>query len=433
MNTHEICLQRRQQLLANLGDAVLLLPQARERRRNRDTHFPFRFDSYFQYLTGFPEPDAVLALVGGDAPRSILFCRDKDPERETWDGFRYGPAAAAERFGFDAAHTLAELDVEIPKLLANRAALHTPFGSDADWDARVMGWINAVRKEARNGVNAPTALIDCRARLDAMRLIKDATEMDLLRQAASISAAAHVRAMRSCRPGQREYEVEAEFWHEFRRHGAVPSYPPIVAGGGNACVLHYVGNDQPLRDGDLLLIDAGCEVAGYAGDITRCFPVNGRFSGPQRDLYELVLAAQAAAFAAIYPGAPFIAYHQAAVRVITQGLVDLGLLAGEVDGLIETEAYKPFYMHKSGHWLGLDVHDAGSYRDGEVWTPLVENMVLTVEPGCYVRPAEGVPEAFWNIGIRIEDDVRVTADGLENLTAAAPKTVAEIEAVMRHD
>jgi Xaa-Pro aminopeptidase len=424
---------RRQKLLDQLGNAVLLLPQAGEVRRNRDTHFPFRFDSYFQYLTGFPEPDAVLVLVGGGVPQSLLFCRDKDPERETWDGFRYGPEAAAGQFGFDVGQSLAALDVEMPKLLANRTALYTVLGEDAAWDQRVMQWLNSVRSEARNGVNAPDQLIDCRALLDAMRLVKDADERALLRQAADLSAAAHRRAMQCCRPGMYEYEIEAEFWHEFRRHNAVHSYPPIVAGGANACVLHYVGNDQPLRAGDLLLIDAGCELAGYAGDITRTFPVNGRFSGPQRDLYELVLAAQAAAFAEIRPGVPFIAYHQAAVRAITQGLVDLGLLTGAVDGLIETEAYKPFYMHKSGHWLGLDVHDAGRYRDGELWTPLAEGMVLTVEPGCYVRPAEGVPEVFWNIGIRIEDDVCVTAKGMENMTAAAPKTVVEIEEAMRHD
>lgn len=428
-----VFLDRRQRVLAELGEAVLVLPQAGEKFRNRDTVFPFRFDSYFQYLSGFPEPDAVLVLLGGETPRSILFCREKDVERETWDGFRYGPAAAAEQFGFDAAWPLSALDVELPKLLASRPAVHTVLGADSAWDGRVMGWLESVRREARNGVSAPAMLVDCHLQLDAMRLIKGADELNLLRRAAEISAAAHRRAMRVCRPGWHEFELEAEFWHEFRRHNAVPSYPPIVAGGAQACVLHYVANDQPLRAGDWVLIDAGCEVEGYAGDITRTFPVNGRFSGPQRDLYEVVLAAQAAAFAAIRPDVPFIAYHEAAVAALTHGLVDLGILQGEISGLIESEAYKPFYMHKTGHWLGLDVHDAGSYRQDDHWTVLQPNMVLTVEPGCYVRPAKGVPEAFWNMGIRIEDDVRVSLEGLENLTAGAPKTIAEIEEAMRHD
>ncbi len=426
--------QRRLSLLARMaasGGGVAIIPTAPEQLRNRDTHFPFRADSYFHYLTGFPEPEAVLVLIAGETPRSILFCRDKDVEKEIWDGFRYGPAAACETFGFDAAHPVGELDAKLAELLPDQPALWYSLGHDSAWDARIAAALNAVRVQTRAGKRAPTAIHDVRAALDEMRLFKDDHEIALMRRAAQIAGAAHRRAMRFTAPGRYEYEVEAEYLHEFRRAGCqAPSYPPIVAGGANACVLHYVGNDQPLKDGDLLLIDAGCELDGYASDITRSFPVNGRFSGPQADVYDLVLDAQAAAIAAIKPGATFLDPHTAAVRVLTQGFIDMKLLEGSVDGVIESESYKRFYMHRTGHWLGLDVHDAGEYRAGEAWRILAPGMTLTVEPGCYIRPADDVPAAFHNIGIRIEDDALVTAAGCEILTADTPKAIADIEALM---
>jgi Xaa-Pro aminopeptidase len=424
---------RREQLARSMGRGVAVVSTAPERLRNRDAHFPFRFDSYFHYLTGFPEPEAVLVIAVADsASRSLLFCRDKDLEREIWDGFRYGPEAARENFGFDEAHPVSKLDEMIPKLLADQPALFCDVGEDSEWDARLIEWLNAVRAQVRIGISAPGEIRDVRKLLDEMRLIKDQAELATMRRAASISAGAHRRAMRATRPGRFEYEVEAELLHEFRARGAqAPAYTPIVAGGANACVLHYVANDALLRDGDLLLIDAGCELDGYASDITRAFPVNGRFSGPQREIYELVLAAQAAAIAEVRPGRLWQDPHEAAVKVLAQGFVDLGLCQGDAEAVIESGDYKRFYMHRTGHWLGMDVHDCGDYkRDGQ-WRALVPGMVLTVEPGCYVRPGEGVPERFWNIGVRIEDDAVVTPAGCEIITAEVPKTVAEIEALMR--
>ena len=430
---HEPYSSRRQALLERISDGVAIIPTAPERVRNRDSHHPYRFDSYFWYLTGFPEPEAVLVLIGGKEPRSILFCREKNAEREVWDGFRYGPTAARDAFGFDEALPFAELEQKLPELIANRDALWHALGQDADWDAKIVAALNAVRAQARSGQRAPTLIRDLREPLDRMRLIKDAHEIALMRQAAAITSAGHARAMQACRPGLAEYELEAELAHEFRKRGATGhAYSPIVAGGGSACVLHYVENDKRLADQTLVLIDAGCELEGYAADITRTFPVNGKFSGPRRDAYEIVLAAQAAAIAAIRPGVPFIAYHDAALRVLVQGMVDLGLLAGEIDGLIESEAYKPFYMHRTGHWLGLDVHDAGEYKAGDDWITLAPGMALTVEPGLYIRPGAGVPEHLHGIGIRIEDDVFVTPDGAEVYTSA-PKTIVEIEETMRHD
>jgi len=426
---------RRNTLLARMGAAgggVALIPTAPERIRNRDTTFPYRADSYFHYLTGFPEPEAVLVLVGGDQPQSLLFCRDKDIDKEIWDGYRFGPAGAREAFGFDAAHPIGELDAKLTELLADQPALWYSLGHDAAWDARISAALNAVRAQTRAGKRAPAKIHDIRATLDEMRLVKDAHEIDLMRRAAAIAGTAHRRAMRFAAPGKFEYEVEAEFLHEFRRQGSqYPAYSPIVAGGANACVLHYVGNDCVLKDGDLLLIDAGCELDGYASDITRSFPVNGKFSGPQADVYDLVLDAQAAAIAATRPGATFLAPHEAAVRVLAQGMLDLKLLEGSLAGVIESESYKRFYMHRTSHWLGLDVHDAGEYRSGEEWSRLVPGMTLTVEPGCYIRPADDVPAAFHNIGIRIEDDVLVTATGSEILTADTPKKIADIEALMK--
>jgi Xaa-Pro aminopeptidase len=423
---------RRAAVIERMGAGLAILPTAPERLRNRDSDYLYRFDSYFYYLTGFPEPEAVLVLVAGDEPKSILFCREKHPERELWEGFRYGPEAAGEAFGFDAAHPIAKLDEELPRLIANQPRLHYAAGMDPAWDARILRWLNEVRAAVRTGVTAPAEIHDLRAILDAMRLVKDEHELAVMRRAAAISTGAHVRAMRAVRPGMMEYEIEAELLHEFRRHGAqFPAYWPIVAGGPNACVLHYRSNDRPLEEGELLLIDAGCELDGYASDITRTFPVNGKYSGPQAAVYELVLAAQAAAIDAVKPGAPWNAPHDAAVRVLAQGFLDLGLCRGTLEEVLEKEDYKRFYMHRTGHWLGLDVHDAGDYKERGQWKPLAPGMTLTVEPGCYVRPGEGVPERFWNIGVRIEDDALVTATGCEILTRAAPKRIDEIEALMR--
>jgi len=429
---HEVFAARRRNLLQRLGNGVAIVPTAPERVRNRDTHHPYRFDSYFWYLTGFPEPEAVLVLVGGEQPQSLLFCRGKNEEREIWDGFRYGPEAAREAFGVDAAYPIEELDTRLPELLADRARLWHSIGHDSEWDARIAAALNTVRGQSRAGKRAPAEIRDLRAELDQLRLVKDAHELDCMQRAADIASAGHARAMAACHPGMAEYELEAELTYEFRRRGAsAHAYPPIVAGGANACILHYVENDKLLADGTLVLIDAGCEVEGYASDITRTFPVGGRFSGPQKDAYEIVLAAQAAAIAAIRPGAHFMTPHEAAVRVLTQGMVDLGLLKGDLDTLIEGKAYSRFYMHRTGHWLGLDVHDAGEYKEGDNWMLLQPGMTLTVEPGLYIRPGEGVPEHLHGIGIRIEDDVAVTATGCHVYTTA-PRSVAEIEEVMRH-
>ncbi len=423
---------RRARLAANITQGAAIVPTAPERLRNRDAHYPYRYDSYFYYLSGFPEPEAVLVLIAGKVPRSILFCRDKDIEREIWDGFRYGPVAARELFGFDECFSIAELDTRLPQLLADQPALYCHLGADERWDARVLGWLNAVRAQARSGVAAPAAIHDLHGRLDEMRVVKDAHELGAMRRAAEISTAAHARAMRAAKSARNEYEIEAELLHEFRRGGAqAPAYTPIVAGGANSCVLHYVSNDAPLQKGDLLLIDAGCEFDGYAADITRTFPLSGSYTAAQRDVYEMVLAAQAAAIAATRPGARWNEPHDAAVRVLAQGMIDFGLCQGSLDKVLENGDYRRFYMHRTGHWLGLDVHDAGEYkRDGE-WRVLAPGMVLTAEPGCYIRPGEGVPAHFENIGIRIEDDVLVTAGGCEVLTTAAPKSVADIEALMR--
>lgn len=425
---------RRNALAARMGSGIAVLSTAPERTRNRDTLYSYRHDSHFYYLSGFTEPEAVVVVIGGETPRSILFCREKDMEREIWDGFRYGPEAAREQFGFDDAWPIAELDARMVELIANQPVLHYAIGEDNAWDTRIMGWLNAVRAQVRAGKHAPDELMDVRSALDDMRLIKDAHEIDTLRRAGAISARAHARAMRATRPDMFEYQVEAELLHEFRAAGSqAPAYGSIVAGGANACVLHYVSNDCVLRDGDLLLIDAGCELDGYASDITRCYPVNGRFSGPQRDIYQLVLDAQRAALEQVRPGKRFIDYHDAAVKVLTQGMLDLGLLQGSLDAAIEQGSFRQFYMHRTGHWLGMDVHDAGDYKErpsADEWKKLTPGMVLTVEPGCYVRPAEGVPETFWNIGVRIEDDVLVTHDGHEVYTSAAPKQVADIEALM---
>ena len=426
--------ERRHRLASQMQKGVAIIPTAPERVRNRDAHYPYRFDSYFYYLTGFAEPEAVLVIVAGadkDVSKSILFCREKNIEYEIWNGFRYGPEAAREAFEFDETYPIAKLDEMLPRLLADQPAVFCALGDDTAWDTRVIGWVNQVRQQSRSGTTAPAEIRDIRLLLDEMRLFKSAEELQVMRRAAEISGGAHRRAMQNTRPGMSEYEVEADLMHEFRRHGAqAPAYTSIVAGGANACVLHYVDNNARLKAGELLLIDAGCELDGYAADITRTFPVNGKFNPAQRDLYELVLSAQAAAISAVRPGNTWDAPHNAALQVLAQGFIDLGLCQGSVDEVIQSEDYKRFYMHRTGHWLGLDVHDVGEYKRNGDWRPVQPGMTLTVEPGCYVRPADNVPKHFWNIGIRIEDDVVVTETGCEVLTGAAPKTVAEIEELM---
>ena len=432
MTNLELYRGRRLRLAQQMQRGVAVIATATERLRNRDAHYPYRFDSYFFYLTGFPEPEAVCVLIADDPPRSLLFCRDQDLEREIWDGFRHGPEGAKQTFGFDEAYSVRQLDEMLPKLLADQPALFSDVGENRDWDARLIQWLNAVRAQVRAGISAPGEICDVRKLLDDMRLLKDANELGVMRRAAQISGRAHRRAMQTTRPGLKEYEIEAELLHEFRSKGSqAPAYSPIVAGGANACVLHYVANDQPLKDGDLLLIDAGCELDGYASDITRTFPINGSFSQPQREVYELVLDAQSAAISEVKAGNHWERPHEAAVRVLARGFIDLGLCQGTVDAVIESGAYRKFYMHRTGHWLGLDVHDCGDYKCDGVWRPLQPGMVLTVEPGCYIRPGDGIPKHLWNIGVRVEDDVVVTRDGCEVISAEAPKTVADIEDVMR--
>ncbi|MDD5057030.1 MAG: aminopeptidase P N-terminal domain-containing protein, partial [Sideroxydans sp.] len=424
---------RRARLQNLMRHGIAVIPTAPEVARNADTYYDYRHDSYLYYLSGFGEPEAVLVIVAGESPQHILFCREKNPEREVWDGFRFGPEAAREAFGFDAAYPIAQLDEKLIELMGDRTALFCPLGADAAFDAHLLGLRETVKAKTRLGIHAPHEIRDVRDSLNEMRLFKDAHEIGLMRRAATISCGAHRRAMAFTRPGQFEYEVEAELLHEFFRHGSRhPAYTSIVAGGANACTLHYVGNKARLNDGELLLIDAGCELDGYASDITRTFPINGKFSAAQKDVYEIVLAAQAAAIAEAAPGKLWNAPHDAALRVLAQGLIDLKLCRGSLDAVIETESYKPFYMHRTGHWLGMDVHDVGEYKIGGQWRPLQPGMTLTVEPGCYIRPADNVPRELWNIGIRIEDDVLITAGGNEVLTESAPKTVREIEEIMKN-
>lgn len=430
---HKEFKQRRDALMAHMQDGIAVIPTAPELIRNRDSHFPYRFDSYFYYLTGFTEPESVLVLIAGQEQRSILFCRDKDVEREIWDGFRYGPEAAKVEFGFDESYSITQIDTVLPKLMANQASLFFSLGADSAWDSRMTQWLNSVRAQMRAGVSAPDKVIDVRQYLDAMRLVKSPFEIDLMRRSAEIAAQAHNRAMQKVTAGKMEYEIEAEFLHEFYRKGAqAPAYTSIVAGGANACTLHYNANNCVLNAGDLLLIDAGCELHGYASDITRTFPVSGQFSGPQKTLYEIVLSAQLAAIEAAQPGNHWNDPHEAALDVLVQGFIDEKLCKGSKEEVLETAIYRQFYMHRTGHWLGLDVHDAGDYKNkaGD-WAILQPGNTLTVEPGCYVRPAEGVPEHFWNIGIRIEDDLLITPNGHEVLTKTAIKSVVDIEAHMQ--
>ena len=453
--------ERRARVAASLGPGgIAIVPTALERPRNRDSDFLYRHDSYFYYLTGFTEPNAWLVITAEG--NTTLFCQPKDLEREIWDGIRLGPAAAPTALGVDEAFSVNELDQRLPRLLENRSVVWYPFATHAGLEGRIDGWLQQVRARVRFGALCPDGQRDLCTLLDEMRLVKDAHELDIMRRASQISARAHIRAMQRSaamlRAGQdvREYHLDAELLHEFRQNGSqYPAYGSIVAAGANACILHYRADTAPIRDGELVLIDAGCELDGYASDITRTFPANGRFTGPQRAVYELVLASQEAAVAATRPGARFVDPHEATVKVLAQGLLDLGLLnrdaVGGVDDVIANRSYFAYYMHRTGHWLGMDVHDCGSYvepsergqvserRDplsGELIKDrpsriLRPGMVLTIEPGLYIRPAEGVPEAFWNIGIRIEDDAVVTEAGCELITRDVPVDPDAIEALMR--
>jgi Xaa-Pro aminopeptidase len=425
--------RRRRQLMRMAGrDAIVIVPAAPERVRNNDSHYPYRQDSDFHYLSGFPEPDAVLALIPGrEQGETILFCRERDAERERWDGARAGTEGAVRDHAFDDAFPIDDIDDILPGMIEGRARVYYHFGRDPEFDLKLIGWVNRVRADVRKGAVPPHEFVALSHLLHDLRLYKSRAELRLMRKSARIAADAHVRAMRSVRPGMNEHEIEAELLHEFRRHGAVASYEPIVGGGANACVLHYRANDAELRDGDLLLIDAGAEYECYASDITRTFPVNGKFTPEQRALYDIVLAAQTAAIDEVRPGRSFDAYHEAAVRVITRGLIRIGLLEGSLEKNLRDHAYRRFYMHKTGHWLGLDVHDVGDYRvDGE-FRMLEPGMVVTVEPGLYIAPeSKKVPARWRGIGIRIEDDIVVTRGDPEILTEAVPRDPDAIEALM---
>jgi len=439
-----------EQIFAKTGGGIAVISTAPEIARNRDSEFPYRHDSDFYYLTGFEEPGATLVMKissngKGCYLESHLFCRPKDLEREIWDGVRLGPEAAPETLGIEYAHSNQELDKKLADLLADQDAVYVRLAENAEADRRLRHWMKQVRAQARSGVNPPSEFHDIETLIHEMRLFKDAHEIDIMRRAATISARAHVRAMQVCKPGMREYHLEAELLHEFRNSGAQSvAYNSIVAGGENSCILHYRAGATELRSGELCLIDAGCELDGYASDITRTFPVNGKFTGPQRALYDITLAAQEAAIAITKPGNTFMQPHEAALKMLTQGLLDEKLLKlsdlGSLDNAIETGAYRRFFMHRTSHWLGMDVHDVGSYReakqdshqDEKPWRILKSGMVITIEPGLYVRPADDIDEKFWNIGIRIEDDAVLTDSGCELISRGVPVKADEIEALMKN-
>lgn len=432
MNQTEFA-RRRRQLMDLMGpDSIAIVPAAPERVRNRDVEYPYRQDSDFFYLTGFPEPQSVAVLMPGH-PRNeyVLFVRERDPEMETWHGYRAGPDGACQTYGAQDAYPIDDIDDILPGMLEPVERVYYTMGNHTAFDQRVIGWVNRLRQQARRGVHTPWEFVSLEHHLHEMRLFKGRAELTAMRRAARVSATAHRRAMGVCQPGLHEYDLQAEFAHEFVRNGCDYAYPPIVGGGANGCVLHYIENSAVLRDGDLVLIDAGAEHDCYAADVTRSFPVNGRFSAEQRALYEVVLEAQREAIDRVRPENDWNAPHEAALRVLCQGLVDLGLLRGSVEAVIESEGYRPFYMHRTGHWLGMDVHDVGDYRIHGRWRMLEPGMTLTVEPGLYVRAGmPGVDERWWNTGIRIEDDVLVTRGEPEVLTGEAPKSIVEIEELM---
>lgn len=412
-------------------DAIAILPAAPHAVRNRDVEYPYRQDSDLLYLTGFAEPDAIVAICPErEHGEFVIFCRERDPEREVWNGPRAGIEGAVERFGADDAFPIGDVDEILPGMIEGRERIYCTMGRYASFDQRIMSWVNEVRSRVRSGGHVPHEFIALDYVLHDMRLYKSREEIRAMNRAARISVAAHERAMRACRAGMREHELEAEFWYEFRRNGAEPAYGIIVGGGANGCVLHYVDNDDTLADGDLVLIDAGCEADGYAADITRTFPVNGRFSETQRAVYEIVLAAQKEAIDRVRPGAHWNDPHDRAVEVLTEGLIGLGLLEGERDARIEDGSYRRFFMHRVGHWLGMDVHDVGDYKVDGGWRELEPGMCLTIEPGLYIPPADDIPAHLRGIGVRIEDDVHVTREGHDVLTADLVKEVADIEALM---
>lgn len=426
--------RRRKQLMALMEpNSIAIVPAAPERTRSRDTEYHYRQDSDFLYLSGFEEPQAVLVLIPGrEHGEYVLFVRERNREREIWDGYRAGPEGACSEFEADDAFPIDDIDDILPGLLEGKQRVYYAMGKYGEFDKHVMDWVNTIRAKVRSGATPPGEFLDLSHFLNDMRLFKSAAELRVMKEAGEISARAHRRAMKACKPGVMEYQLEAEIIHEFQKSGArFPAYNSIVGGGKNGCILHYIENASPLKNGDLVLIDAGCELDYYAADITRTFPVNGKFSTEQKVLYEICLRAQLEAIAVAKPGNHWNDPHEATVRVITQGLVEIGLLEGNVDELIASEAYKEFYMHRAGHWLGMDVHDVGDYKVGGEWRVLEPGMVMTVEPGIYVAPDnERVAKKWRGIGIRIEDDVVITKEGNEVLTKDVPKTVDAIEQLM---
>jgi Xaa-Pro aminopeptidase len=431
MNTN-IHAQHRKQLMRMMGEgAIAILPSAPVLLRNRDVEHGFRQDSDFYYLSGFPEPESVIVLVPGRKQgQYILFCRDRDKKKETWDGRRYGPEGAKEHFGADEAYPIAELEDILPALMEHCESVYYTIGLNPEFDKHVMNCVNNLRSKVRGGTHVPYEFVSLDYLLHDMRLFKHREELRLMRKSAKIAVQAHINAMKACKPGMYEYQLEAELLYHFNHNGAGWAYPSIVGGGANSCILHYTENNQPLNDGEMVLIDAGAEYQGYASDITRTFPVNGRFNVAQREIYELVLEAQEAAFKKVMPGNHWNDPHEAAVRVLTRGMIELGLLKGNVRTLIKEKAYTRFYMHRTGHWLGMDVHDVGDYKVDDEWRLLEKGMVLTVEPGLYIPAGTRGVKRWWNIGVRIEDDVAVTKDGHEILSAGLPRTCDEIEAIM---
>ncbi|MEX0899589.1 MAG: Xaa-Pro aminopeptidase [Gammaproteobacteria bacterium] len=426
--------RRRKQLMQMMGPgSIAIIPAASEKVRNGDAHYPYRQDSDFRYLTGFPEPEAVAVLIPGRKQAEyVLFCRERNPAMETWNGRRAGQQGAIDDHGADDAFPITDIDEILPGMLEQVDRVFYTMGNHPEFDQRLIGWVNHLRAQVRTGTHTPAEFVSLDHLLHDMRLVKSREEVATMRRAAKISAGAHKRAMRACRPGLNEFEVEAELLHEFHRNGGEPAYTSIVGGGENACILHYVENNAPLKDGDLLLVDAGTEFDGYASDITRTFPVNGRYSEAQRAVYEVVLKAQLAAIDQVRAGNHWNDPHDAAVKALTQGLVKLGLLKGNVPQLIKSGAYRKFYMHRTGHWIGMDVHDVGDYKIDDQWRVLEPGMVLTIEPGLYIAPGtKGVPKKWWGIGVRIEDDVLVTRGEPDVLSADVPKTPDEIEALMR--
>lgn len=425
--------RRRRQLMRIMGrGAIAIIPAAPVRIRNRDVDYPFRQDSDFHYLTGFPEPDAVAVLVPGrEQGEFVLFCRERDPERETWDGPRVGQDGAVSEYGADDAFPIDDMDDILPGLLEGRERVFYNMGRYESFDHHLMGWVKQIRERERMGASAPEEFVSLEHPLHDMRLFKSRAELSIMRRAAKLSARAHKRAMRACRPGMAEYEIEAELLYEFRAGNGTPAYQSIVGSGPNACILHYVINDRRMADGDLLLIDAGAELECYASDVTRTFPVSGRFTPEQRAVYEIVLEAQLAAIEEVRVGNHWNDPHMRAVEIITAGLVQLGILRGDPARLVEREAHRRFFMHRTGHWIGMDVHDVGDYKVDGRWRELEPGMVMTVEPGIYIPPgARGVARKWQGIGVRIEDDVAVTKHGPRVLSDGVPKTVAEIEHLM---